>query len=74
MKRRIPLFLLACFSIIFSWAQNRQVSGRVVADNATAGLGGVTVTIKGTNMVTATDNQGRYTISIPNKNDACAGI
>jgi len=51
--------LFSCLALI---AQERSISGVVTADNATP-LGGVTVTVKGTNRVTQTDDQGRFTIS-----------
>ena len=50
--------LISCLAL---FAQERMISGLVTADNATP-LGGVTVTVKGTNRITQTDADGRYTI------------
>jgi TonB-linked SusC/RagA family outer membrane protein len=45
-------------------AQNRPVAGRVVSSDGT-GLPGVTVLVKGGTQGTATDVDGRYTLSVP---------
>ncbi|MFZ2907443.1 MAG: TonB-dependent receptor [Cyclobacteriaceae bacterium] len=56
------LFLLGAF---LAQAQNRTVNGKVTsADDGTA-LPGVNVVQKGTNNGTATDAEGRFTISVP---------
>jgi hypothetical protein len=58
------LFLLGVF---LTQAQNRTVGGKVTsADDGTA-LPGVNVVQKGTNNGTATDADGRFTISVPEK-------
>lgn len=69
MKRKLYLSLIACFSFAFAWSQTRQVTGRVISDSTKQPLGGVSVTIKGTNTATATDNNGHYSIAIPNRNN-----
>lgn len=56
------LVLLCFFSITF--AQNPTVTG-TVTDQAGAGIPGVTVTVRGTNIATQTDAQGRYSINAP---------
>jgi TonB-linked SusC/RagA family outer membrane protein len=45
-------------------AQNRPITGRVVGSDG-AGLPGVTVLVKGGTLGTATDIEGRYTLSVP---------
>ncbi|HEU4902446.1 MAG TPA: TonB-dependent receptor plug domain-containing protein, partial [Flavisolibacter sp.] len=65
MKRRIYLSLLATVCWALVWGQARQVTGRVVSDSARQPLSGVTVTVKGTNTSTFTNDEGRYTISAP---------
>ena len=67
MKRKIYLSLIACLSFTLAWSQNRQVSGRVVSDTTLSPLSGVTVTVKGTNTMTTTNAEGRYTISVPQR-------
>ncbi|RYZ62567.1 MAG: TonB-dependent receptor [Chitinophagaceae bacterium] len=69
MERKLILSLLACFCSVLAWAQTRNVSGRVISDSATNGLGGVSVTVKGTQTSTSTNAEGRYTITIPNRNN-----
>src|SRR5215203_3519214 len=68
MKRKFYLSLLACLSFAFAWSQTRQVTGRVLSDSARA-LSGVNVTVKGSTSGTSTDNQGRYSISVPEGNN-----
>lgn len=51
-------------------AQERQVTGTVTKDKTTEPLSGVTVTIKGTQVATTTDNNGQFRIRIPdNRNN-----
>ncbi len=55
------LLLTFCFS---AWAQERTVSGKV-ADQASEGLPGVNVILKGTTTGTTTDIDGNYRLSVP---------
>jgi TonB-dependent starch-binding outer membrane protein SusC len=68
MKRSIFLSLLACLFSAFAWSQTRQVTGRVVSDSSQP-LSGVNVNVKGTGTTVATDNEGRFSINIPNKDN-----
>lgn len=65
MKRKICLLLLFLWSCGIAWAQERQVTGTVTRDRTGEPLAGVTVTIKGTDLATTTDNNGQFTIRIP---------
>lgn len=65
MKRKIHLLLLFIGCSIIAWGQNRPVSGRVTSDSSKLPVGGVTVTLKGTPISTATNNEGQFTISVP---------
>lgn len=47
------------------FAQNRTVSGRVTSTEDGSTLPGVNVVLKGTSIGTATDADGRYSISVP---------
>lgn len=70
MKRKIYLSLLATLCWAFAWSQTRQVTGRVLsADSANAPVRGVNVTVKGTNNTVATQLDGSYTITIPDRNN-----
>lgn len=59
--------MLACLSFAFAWGQ-RQVTGRVVSDSSQP-ISGVNVNVRGTNTTVATNNDGRFSITIPEKND-----
>ena len=67
MKRQIYLTLIACLCCAFAWSQARQVTGRVVSDSSRP-LSGVNVNVKGTNTTVATNNDGRFSITVPNNN------
>jgi hypothetical protein len=63
---------LAALALIFLslgtvQAQTRQISGRVTEDNGSP-LPGVSILIKGTTNGTATDLDGRYTLTVPENN------
>ena len=68
MKRSIYLSLLACLFSAFAWGQTRQITGRVVSDSNSI-LSGVSVSIKGTGTSVATNNEGQYNISVPDRNN-----
>jgi TonB-linked SusC/RagA family outer membrane protein len=63
--------LLLCFTAVFTlasselWAQERTVSGRITSTEDGSPLPGVNVILKGTTTGTATDVEGRYSISVP---------
>ena len=48
-----------------SWAQTRQVSGRVLDKSNNEGLPGVSVIVKGTTTGTATDADGHFELNVP---------
>jgi len=61
-------FLLLCFSLaiaLSSWAQERTLTGRVTSTEDATPLPGVNVILKGTSVGTATDADGKYSLSIP---------
>ena len=55
--------LLICGQVAV--AQNRQVSGMVTFADSTKTSLGATVNVKGTNISTATNKAGKYTLSVP---------
>ncbi|MBK6265230.1 SusC/RagA family TonB-linked outer membrane protein [Marivirga sp. S37H4] len=60
--------LLTCFMLVFvlyAWAQDRTVSGKVTDANTGEGLPGVNVLLKGTGTGVNTDLDGNYKISVP---------
>ncbi|MDQ6755818.1 MAG: TonB-dependent receptor [Bacteroidota bacterium] len=66
MKSKFYFLLIFLFSFITSIAQQKTVSGRVTKENGDA-ISGVTVSVKGTKTATATNNDGRFTIAVPEK-------
>ena len=68
MKRSIYLALIACLFSAFSWGQNRQVTGQVMSDSSKP-LGGVNVSVKGTSTAVSTNEEGQFSISIPNRDN-----
>jgi TonB-linked SusC/RagA family outer membrane protein len=68
MKRKVYLALLACLCSAFAWSQTRQVTGRVVSDSSQS-LSGVNVSVKGTTTTVSTNQNGQYTINIPNRDN-----
>jgi TonB-linked SusC/RagA family outer membrane protein len=67
MKRILLLCLTAVFTFASSalWAQERTVSGRVTSVEDGTALPGVNIVLKGTTNGTATDADGRYSLSVP---------
>jgi hypothetical protein len=56
-------FLVLCITQVF--AQNRTVTGTVTAKDDGLPIPGVTVKIKGTNVGTPTDVNGKFSLSAP---------
>ena len=67
MKPKQCLLLFFCLCTTVVWAQNRQVTGRVISDSLKQNLAGVTVVLKNTGTATNTNNDGQYAISVPDK-------
>ncbi len=66
MKRLLLLSSMVLFIAAGNvFAQNRTVSGRVTSTEDGSTLPGVNVVLKGTSIGTATDADGRYSISVP---------
>src|SRR5690606_12668403 len=66
MKQKLLTFFLVGLMLIGSaMAQNRNVSGRVTAQEDGASLPGVTVQVTGTTIGTQTDANGNCTLSVP---------
>lgn len=66
MKRLLLLSSMVLFIAAGNvFAQNRTVSGRVTSTEDGSALPGVNVVLKGTTTGTATDADGRYSISVP---------
>ncbi|EHQ29108.1 SusC/RagA family TonB-linked outer membrane protein [Mucilaginibacter paludis] len=59
----VLLLVMQCASAVFAQNQQRTITGTVV-DEANLPLPGVTVSVKGTNTVTATNTKGAYSIAV----------
>src|SRR6187455_353032 len=66
MKMRIYLFILLSITCTYTWAQPRQVTGRVTKESSTEPVSAATVRLKGGETITRTDTAGNFTISVPN--------
>ena len=67
MKSKFYFFLMLLFSFTTAMSQSRTVTGTVKSETGEALLG-VTVSVKGTKTVTATDASGNYSIKVPSGN------
>lgn len=56
------IFLISCLGVA---AQDRTVSGTVTSKTSGQALSGATVTVKGTQLATTTDNSGNFTLKVP---------
>ncbi|MFC3416341.1 SusC/RagA family TonB-linked outer membrane protein [Algoriphagus hitonicola] len=65
MKKVLLGFALTLLTVVSVWAQNRTITGRIVADDQPEGLIGVNVLVKGTTIGVVTDLDGNYSISVP---------
>lgn len=68
MKYKIYLTLLSFLFCAFSWSQTRKITGQVLSDSSKP-LSGVSVNVKGTATTVSTNDDGRFSINIPNRND-----
>lgn len=64
MRKNLLAFILMLFAVV-AWAQERTVTGRVISTEDNVPLPGVSVLLKGTSNGTATDADGRFSISVP---------
>jgi len=65
MKKAIALFFLTCLCALptLLWAQNQQITGKVISKSSGTPLAGASVRVKGTDQGTVTDAQGRFVIN-----------
>lgn len=62
--KKIQFFLFFITLSFGALAQQKTITGRVVANDSA--LSGVTVQVKGTTTATQTDDDGRFTLTVPN--------
>ncbi|AKQ46752.1 TonB-dependent receptor [Rufibacter radiotolerans] len=64
MKKILLLLLALVSSLSMSYAQQREISGKVTAADDGAGLPGVSVVVKGTSTGTSTDANGNFSLRV----------
>lgn len=64
-RLRAFLTLLMVICVLTIFAQNREVTGRVIEDVSNLPVSGATVEVKGTNYATVTDSAGNYRLMVP---------
>ena len=65
MRKVLLLGLMLFFVSAVAFAQNRVITGTVTSSEDNMGVPGATVLVKGTTIGTATDIDGKYSISVP---------
>ncbi|QEC52405.1 TonB-linked SusC/RagA family outer membrane protein [Anseongella ginsenosidimutans] len=65
MRNVLTVLAFLCFFTQYGYGQERTVSGRVVGAADSLPVPGVSVTVQGSSIGTATDLEGNYTISVP---------
>ena len=65
MRKKFLLFIWLTVIGYAAFAQDRTVTGRVTSADDGSALPGVNVLVKGTSYGTATDSDGRYSLSVP---------
>ncbi len=65
MRKFFLLTCLLCCVTSITWAQTRQVSGRVLNNENGTALAGASISLKGTNRGSVSDADGKFTITVP---------
>lgn len=65
MRKILLLGLMLLVGSAVAFAQNRVITGTVISTEDNLGVPGATVLVKGTTIGTATDLDGKYSISVP---------
>lgn len=64
-KSLLLSLLLVCSTWVYSYAQDRKVTGKVSTAEDGSALPGVSVVVKGSNTGTNTDSDGNYSVTVP---------
>ena len=65
MRKVLLLGLMLCLGSVIAFAQSRVITGTVTSTEDGMGVPGATVLVKGTTIGTATDIDGKYSITVP---------
>jgi TonB-dependent SusC/RagA subfamily outer membrane receptor len=67
-KNLLLSLLMVCSTWVYSYAQDRKVTGKVSSAEDGSALPGVSVVVKGSNTGTNTDADGNYSVNVPSAN------
>lgn len=67
MKKSLLISIYCLFSLVDLLAQDRVITGKVVASDDQTGLPGAVVVVKGANIGTNADADGKFSITVPDK-------
>ncbi|MEI6946742.1 TonB-dependent receptor [Paraflavisolibacter sp. H34] len=67
--KKILSFSLAVCCMLSSYAQTRPVTGRIVGSDKGDALNGVSIRVKGSDVGTTTDANGRFSLNVPSGNN-----
>ncbi|MBU1821192.1 MAG: carboxypeptidase-like regulatory domain-containing protein, partial [Bacteroidetes bacterium] len=67
-KNLLLSLLMVCSAWVYSYAQDRKVTGKVSSAEDGSPLPGVSVIVKGSNTGTNTDSDGNYSVNVPSGN------
>ncbi|MFN8349608.1 MAG: TonB-dependent receptor [Spirosomataceae bacterium] len=70
MKKQLFTFILLLGCLSFARSQNRRVTGTITDAGSGETLPGVSILVKGSAVGTTTNNEGKFTINVPDRNDA----
>ncbi|RDB07040.1 SusC/RagA family TonB-linked outer membrane protein [Runella aurantiaca] len=70
MKKHLFTLCLFLGFVPLAWSQNRRVTGTVTDGVSGETLPGVSILLKGTNVGTTTSVEGKFSINVPEKNEA----
>jgi TonB-linked SusC/RagA family outer membrane protein len=65
MRKTVLLLIMGCIFSTLSYAQVRQLSGKITAAEDGVGLPGASLIYKGTNIGSNTDSEGNFKITVP---------
>ncbi|SHM39495.1 TonB-linked outer membrane protein, SusC/RagA family [Cyclobacterium lianum] len=69
MRKKLPIILLLGLFVQFSFAQTREISGTVISAEDNAPIPGVSILVKGANIGTVSDLDGKYMLDVPQGNE-----
>ncbi len=69
MKKLIPLLTILLLTSMVTLAQNREVKGIITDSESGTPVPGANVTVKGTSIGTASDSDGKFSLSVPASNN-----